>query len=324
MSTKKEILDYIRHTPGNSNVNVLSSMLNGFADGGGNVPPPGSGDDGKFLRANNGEWEVVDYPLIDSSITILDTTITVSNQELTPLGIPNENFENWIVKINGTQTTWIEEVEVPMWGLMDGQSMTAVADATVMDRGVVLVAEASGTYHIEITLNNVEVDQNFITTTKQVIDEWSPIEGGDIILFDDAALQQAGESVQIYSISTSQAQQEWPPFDPDTPIDVYFAIYANDVKLIYDEEYHMWRNQNFEVAVHIESDENVTAFFLDTPDDITPQDWQITIMIPQSITVKTNFQTGVENVFYTSAKIVQDQQGTQESMNNKYDWGISK
>jgi len=37
MSTKKEILDYIRHTPGNSNVNVLSSMLDGFAGGGGNL-----------------------------------------------------------------------------------------------------------------------------------------------------------------------------------------------------------------------------------------------------------------------------------------------
>jgi hypothetical protein len=87
------------------------------------------------------------------------------------------------------------------------------------------------------------------------------------------------------------------------PIDTYFAIYANEVKLIYDEEYQMWRSQNFEVAVHMESDDTIIAFFLDTPDGITPQDWQITIMIPQSVTVKTNFQTGVENVFYTSAKI---------------------
>jgi adenosine/AMP kinase len=53
-----------------------------------------------------------------------------------------------------------------MWGIDDEQSMTAVADATTMGAGVVFVTAVEGTYHIEITLNNVEVDQSFVTTTK--------------------------------------------------------------------------------------------------------------------------------------------------------------
>lgn len=163
------ILDYIRQTPHNSNVNVVKGML-GNSDGG-SLPAVTTDDDGDILTVVDGEWEKAEpgYKCSEETATVFDGNLTTTYSAEMGGNYVNFSTSEQLTADPITVTFDGTEYELPKanggYGEMGGSGMVFTTYPCFVSRAYanncLLWTSTAGTYSVKI-----EQPGEVITTTE--------------------------------------------------------------------------------------------------------------------------------------------------------------
>lgn len=227
------------------------------------------------------------YPLVEKSI--YNGTISVeSGEQIIPLNIDNDGFENWTVTINGENASLITfEGGFPAYIIDTGSSTYGLVDGSAAGEGVLFYSQGDSAADFTVSIIQKQVDENFVQGVKSSIDELDyPYEHNTKIKYDI--------TVTILDDGQDTAQTDIPGSEDLSQC----LIYVNDVKLTLKEGY--WEgtlNNSTHVEFYSDGDsEPYELYAVDVEsDEGVPGDYTIRI---ESVDVSLNdrFHDGVDDV----------------------------
>ena len=194
-----------------------------------------------------------DYPLAEKSL--YNNTISVeAGQQIIPLDIDNDDFEDWTVTINGENVPLgVFEGGFPAYYINTGSSIYGVIDGTSVGEGVIFISLSDSSTDFEVSIVQKCVDENFVQGVKSSIDELDyPYEYKTEIKYDiTVTIPEGGDTAQTDIPGSEDLSQ--------------CSIYVNDVKLIFNENY--WSGKlNDSTHVEFYSDSGFEPYELYTAD----------------------------------------------------------
>lgn len=229
------------------------------------------------------------YPLVEKSL-YNDTISVESGEQIIPLNINNDGFENWTVTINGENASLgTFEGGFPAYIIDTGSSTYGLVDGSAAGGGVLFYSQGDSAADFTVSVIQKQVDENFVQGVKSSIDELDyPYEHNTKIKYDITVTT---------TIDNPEVSVEEIPASDDLSND---TVYVNDVKLIYNLELGEFvgiLNNNVGIEFHKSQDDLHYWFLACNAEGGEPIPGDYTIRV-ESVDVNLNnrFHDGVDDV----------------------------